>query len=227
MLSLVVTTTELAGRRISLDSAHTTIGRQDGAGFLDDPTVSRRHAVIERDTNGVVLRDLGSSNGTAVNGVPVFGPVRLHVGDHVRFGRVETVLEPPAAGLNIGSQGAEQINNVDGNQYIQHIRQERESFLADIASSKTKARRLVGFGFFCIVVGFLLFGYGVVSFIQGIPGITIDTPQSDMPTPFGPDVGGVPLGIIGFAIAAIGSFVLIAGIVMHVSAAARLRRQNY
>jgi hypothetical protein len=225
VLSLVVTTSHLAGTRISLDAAEILIGRQERcAGLLDDPTVSRRHAVIQRDPDGLVLRDLGSSNGTSVNGAPVFGTVRLHAGDRVSFGSVQTLVETPAGGLHVGSQGAGQINNVDGNQYIQHIRQERESFLADIAAGKTKARRLVTFGFLCLILGFALFGYGVVTFIQHVPDVDLNTPDSQIPTPFGPDFGGVPLGIIGFALAAIGSFTLIAGIVMHVSAAARLRR---
>jgi hypothetical protein len=227
MLSLLVTTTNLAGRRISLDGGTTTIGRQEQcAGHLDDPTVSRRHAVIEQDPYGMVLRDLGSSNGTSVNGVRVFDAVRLQPGDRVAFGDVETVVERPSnsGGLHVGSQGAGQINNVEGNQFIQHVRAERESFLADIAGTKTKARRLVTLGFLALFLGFAMFAYGIVSFILGVQEVTIDTPQSAVPPLFGPDLGGVPLGVYGFGLALVGSFTLIAGIVLHVSAAARLRR---
>ncbi|GIF00486.1 FHA domain-containing protein [Paractinoplanes rishiriensis] len=229
MASLVVTTTPLTGTRIDLGAGPTTIGRQpDCTGVLDEPTVSRRHAVIVQEQGELVLHDLGSSNGTTVNGSPVHGAVRLHSGDRVSFGSVGLRVEfPPGAGLSVGRQDAGQINNVDGNQYIQHIRAERESFLADIATSKTKARRLITIGFLFVVTGFALFGYGVVSFIQAVPGINLGTPPSEVPTPFGPDVGGVPLGIIGFALGALGGFTLIAGIVLHVSAAARLRRARY
>ncbi|MBL7257502.1 FHA domain-containing protein [Paractinoplanes lichenicola] len=232
MLSLRVTTTRLAGTRISLDAPRVTIGRQDDCTvYLDDPTVSRKHAVVETGAGGTTLRDLGSINGTSLNGMPVMGLARLQAGDRVTFGRVEALVEPgrewsTPAGVHVGSQGAGQINNVEGIQYIQHIRAERESFLADIAATKTTARRLVAFGFVCIVTGFALFGFGVVSFIQRVPEVDIDTPESQIPSPFGPDVGGVPLGIIGFALFATGMFTLIAGIVKHVSAAARLRRMN-
>ena len=43
---------------------------------------------------------------------------------------------------------------------------------------------------------------------------------------YGPKVGGVSVGLIGFAIGFIGQFVLIAGIVLHIVAAARRRRLN-
>jgi hypothetical protein len=43
---------------------------------------------------------------------------------------------------------------------------------------------------------------------------------------YGPQVGGVSVGLIGFAVAFIGQFVLVAGIVLHIVAAARRRRLN-
>lgn len=236
--SLLVTTAPLRGIRVGLGAPRTTVGRQDDCdGVLDDPTVSRRHAVVELDAGGLTLRDLGSRNGTAVNGSPVVGSVRLHAGDVVSFGSVEARVESPggsrggpaaspygpaAAEFHVGSQAAEQIH-MAGRDYI-NVRAERESFLADIAATKTRGRRLVTLGFLFFVVGFGLFGYGVVSFIVGIPKIDMSTTQPDVPSPFGPDVGGVPLGVIGFALAGIGSVMIIAGIVLHVSAAARLRR---
>jgi pSer/pThr/pTyr-binding forkhead associated (FHA) protein len=247
--SLIVTTEHLRGIRVPLGAARTTVGRQaDCDGVLDDPTVSRRHAVIEQDGAGLLLRDLGSRNGTTVNGRPVSGTVSLHAGDLVSFGsvdlRVEAAADPRAADpraadrrgadrrgadrrgadFNVGNQAADQIHNVGGDQYIQHIRAERESFLADIAATKTKGRWLVRFGFLCTIAGFALFGYGVVSFIQIGTKIDISAPEPEFPSPFGPDVYGVPLGVIGIALFTIGLFSLIVGIVLHVGAAARLRR---
>ena len=47
----------------------TTIGRDDSAGIqIGDPSVSGEHALLERGTNGWVVRDLGSTNGTLVGG---------------------------------------------------------------------------------------------------------------------------------------------------------------
>jgi|GEM_PF-1421691 hypothetical protein len=57
---------------------------------IDDPMVSRIHARIEFDGKGWILRDLGSSNGTRVNGSPV-GSVVLSAGDVIKVG--ESSLE--------------------------------------------------------------------------------------------------------------------------------------
>ena len=68
-----------------------------------DHRVSRRHAELAGEARGIVLRDLGSVNGTQVNGVPVAGPSMLVDDDRVTFGGVEavylaTVPRPPDAG---------------------------------------------------------------------------------------------------------------------------------
>ena len=65
---LVVTRGEAAGSRILLDLATTTAGRHpDSDIFLDDITVSRRHAEIVRAGDDYRVRDAGSLNGTYVN----------------------------------------------------------------------------------------------------------------------------------------------------------------
>jgi pSer/pThr/pTyr-binding forkhead associated (FHA) protein len=53
---------------------------------LDDPGVSRRHARVLPDQDGVVVEDLGSSNGTYVNGQRISGPVELGAGDELQVG---------------------------------------------------------------------------------------------------------------------------------------------
>ncbi|OYV66743.1 MAG: hypothetical protein B7Z72_10790, partial [Gemmatimonadetes bacterium 21-71-4] len=57
-----------------------------------DPTISRRHAEVECVDGGVQVRDLGSSNGTFVNGVRI-EHADLVAGDSVTFGKVELTLE--------------------------------------------------------------------------------------------------------------------------------------
>ncbi|HZI08809.1 MAG TPA: FHA domain-containing protein, partial [Myxococcus sp.] len=78
------------------------IGRQAPASVvLEDDSVSRKHAQVEATPQGVVLRDLGSANGTRVNGEPVgTEELVLQPGDVVSFGMVELVLEA-AGGLPV------------------------------------------------------------------------------------------------------------------------------
>lgn len=66
-----------------------SIGRAPGSVLrLSDETVSRTHAQLHSSARGWTLRDLGSSNGTWVNGRRVTGSVSVRPGDHVRFGQV-------------------------------------------------------------------------------------------------------------------------------------------
>ena len=64
------------------------LGREQGTAdlVLDDPGVSRRHARVLPDDHGVVVEDLGSSNGTYVNGQRISGPVELGAGDELQVG---------------------------------------------------------------------------------------------------------------------------------------------
>jgi len=61
-----------------LQSAQTLIGREDGDIVTQDPECSRRHARVDIHSDGTVwLVDLGSTNGTFVDGVQVFSAVQL------------------------------------------------------------------------------------------------------------------------------------------------------
>jgi len=72
----------------------TTIGRAGCDVDLNDPDVSRRHAVIRQGETGMALEDLGSTNGTWVNGLRIEGMVELAAGDEVRFGNTVWVVQP-------------------------------------------------------------------------------------------------------------------------------------
>ncbi len=61
---------------------------------LDDTTVSRRHAAITRKSGGFELADLGSTNGTFVNGSQVRKPISLKSGDEIKFGSVRMAFDP-------------------------------------------------------------------------------------------------------------------------------------
>ena len=71
-----------------------TIGRTDGDVMIADPQVSRRHARVTLDGGRVVIEDLGSTNGTFVNGERIDEPRELEVGDLVRFGMAAWRLKP-------------------------------------------------------------------------------------------------------------------------------------
>ncbi|MCK7625560.1 FHA domain-containing protein [Streptomyces sp. RS10V-4] len=69
------------------------IGRAPGVGLrLNHETVSRHHAELRSEGRGWVLRDLGSTNGTCVNGRRLVGEIPVGPGDHIRFGEVDYVL---------------------------------------------------------------------------------------------------------------------------------------
>jgi predicted component of type VI protein secretion system len=70
-----------------------TLGRGDVEIRLEDPFASTRHARIERQGGVLVLEDLGSTNGTFLNGEPLGGPQPLHPGDRIRIGDSEFSYE--------------------------------------------------------------------------------------------------------------------------------------
>jgi DNA-binding winged helix-turn-helix (wHTH) protein len=79
------------GRRVALGTGINIVGRDRDADVrIDDASVSRRHARIVVEGDGVAIEDLESKNGTRVGGVPVSQPVRLAKGDVVVFGGIET-----------------------------------------------------------------------------------------------------------------------------------------
>ena len=59
---------------------------------LSDPNVSRRHAEVRRMGDAVVVADLGSTNGTRVNGIPV-REQHLATGDEITVGSTTLVFE--------------------------------------------------------------------------------------------------------------------------------------
>jgi len=80
------------GSRFLLDSEITEVGRRpDSDIFLDDVTVSRRHAEFYRQGGRFAVRDVGSLNGTYVNRERI-EEVALHGGDEVQIGKFRMVF---------------------------------------------------------------------------------------------------------------------------------------
>lgn len=90
--SLVVRSGPQAGDRFDLFERVTRLGRHpDSEISLDDISVSRRHAEIERQETEYVLRDMGSMNGTYVNQRRVDSAV-LAQGDEILIGRFRLIF---------------------------------------------------------------------------------------------------------------------------------------
>ena len=104
--ALVVKDGALAGERFAVDS-ELTLGREGADITLDDPEVSRRHAVVRPAADGVEVADLGSSNGTFVNGERIEQPRRLAAGDLLKLGSVSLQLELAATGAGPPTVGRE------------------------------------------------------------------------------------------------------------------------
>jgi pSer/pThr/pTyr-binding forkhead associated (FHA) protein len=91
--SLIVRSGPQAGAAFGLRSNVTRLGRHpDSEISLDDITVSRRHAEVERTAQGYVVRDAGSLNGTYVNAERIDNEVVLHQGDELQIGKFRLVF---------------------------------------------------------------------------------------------------------------------------------------
>jgi hypothetical protein len=233
------------GRCIDLGDADLVVGRGNGCDIrFDDPFVSRTHARLQRRGQTVYVHDLGSSGGTFVNGIAAGSPRALRHGDIVTFADVElrftmhdndaaeTGIMParsspaaspdPSVRFDVGYQRDGVFHNVGRDQYIM---QQRESFLRHVAATRTKARWLVWTGFLVLVLGFGLFAAGILRFLKdGSEAFQNQDFSGPSSTPFGDDIGGIPSGLLGWALGAVGTLMVIVGIVLHVVAAARAKR---
>jgi pSer/pThr/pTyr-binding forkhead associated (FHA) protein len=95
---LIVQRGPSAGSRFLLDTDEVTAGRHpDSDIFLDDVTVSRRHAVFRRTSDGYQVVDVGSLNGTYVNRDRI-DAITLSGGDEVQIGKYRLVYFESAKG---------------------------------------------------------------------------------------------------------------------------------
>src|SRR5699024_9414045 len=98
--TIAVTDGPLAGTSLMLSGAPVTFGRApDNTIVIDDDFASSHHARISAQRGAWMLEDLGSTNGTIVDGSPMTGPVQLRTGTRITIGH--TTLEtrscrPPA-----------------------------------------------------------------------------------------------------------------------------------
>lgn len=101
---------------VPLDGERLSIGHALESDLaIEDETVSRLHAALDRFSSGWTIRDLGSRNGTYVNGERILGDRALRPGDEIRIGetrlvyRADAVPEGPAA--TKGTESAPLLTN--------------------------------------------------------------------------------------------------------------------
>ena len=94
------------GARLLLDKETVTLGRGSANDHvLSDTSISRWHARLQRLPNGWLLIDLGSSNGTWVNGDKVVVPYLLADGDQILLGEQPMVFRAGTVALGPGGVG--------------------------------------------------------------------------------------------------------------------------
>ena len=85
---------DVGGKRHRLSKPRTVIGRGSDADItVDDTGISRRHVEISWDGSRGQVTDLGSTNGTRVNGQPVRGTHPLRPGDRLELGTADVVFD--------------------------------------------------------------------------------------------------------------------------------------
>lgn len=96
MNSLIVETGKHKGKRLRLPEGESIVGRDEEAQIrIASEEVSRTHCAIVSQTGQLVVRDLGSRNGTFVNGKPITGETALHPGDLLVIGPMGFRMEGP------------------------------------------------------------------------------------------------------------------------------------
>src|ERR687891_2750684 len=92
MPTLRITSGPARGQRIECDR-ELVIGRADADLVVDDAEISRRHAVVRPVAGGIEVEDLGSLNGTFVDGERISAPARLKPGATLKLGITSFAIE--------------------------------------------------------------------------------------------------------------------------------------
>jgi pSer/pThr/pTyr-binding forkhead associated (FHA) protein len=96
-------------RRLELATDRSTVGKagENDIALVEDATASHLHAVLERFAAGWCVTDLGSSNGTWLNGERIWASRRLRDGDEIRVGQTRLVFRDPLTATGAVTEGEE------------------------------------------------------------------------------------------------------------------------
>lgn len=233
---IVIHPSQLAGTVLPMGPGRWSLGRGHAADLrLDDPHLSSLHAALSRTGGQTSVEDLGSRNGTSVNGDPVRRPRVLHDGDVVQFGMVRARYEVPgntgmipaqptqerSVRFDVDRQTAGQINNVGRDQY-NHYFQQRESFLREVAAARTRARHLIYLSLAMTFGGTLAYSWGFSDTFNELLGF-IREPD---PTRWSKAIDSIsnPVIVTSLFVATAGSMLFWIALIMHIVAAARGRK---
>lgn len=128
MARLIFTTGKFAGRVYEFAVPKTTVGRGDQNTLtIHDSSVSHAHCEIYAYDQDVIVRDLGSSNGTFVNGERLFNQQRpLAHGQTVKFGSVEARLE-----VDGSSRPSDDTDVTAIHSHARHLREPKKSHASE------------------------------------------------------------------------------------------------
>ena len=95
--------------RFTLEADRTTVGNaaENDVALEHDPTASHLHAVVERFPAAWCVTDLGSSNGTWVNGERIWSSHRLRHGDEIRVGQTRLIFRDPLSSGGTATEAEE------------------------------------------------------------------------------------------------------------------------
>jgi hypothetical protein len=106
---------------------------------LDDPLVSRRHAVLRVRRDGVSVQDFGSRNGVLVNGAKIVGERELVAGDKISIGSQEMTLHAATEAHPLATSGGEEVyrraTQTLGAAYVMDLR----GAVAELAAASAKS----------------------------------------------------------------------------------------
>lgn len=199
---LVVSAPEaLRGRAFPLAKPQVTLGRSPDTDItIDDPHMSRHHAMVGRANGVLVIEDTGSRSGVAVNGLRIARPTALRTGDRIALGTTELSVRDPVVAAPVQPQTG----------YVAPVRP------SGIPPMRRSGRRLLKIGFALFVLGLIISAIGFAAFASSIVhGFN--------------NAGTSPhISFVGWAVDGVGGFVAFAGVVtMIVSAFMRRRPEHY